>query len=864
MHSMMSSRRQGIVIVSILVLTLLATFFLGALVQMNPSRLRRNLHDENRDRAAMAARAGVDYALNRFKSDTDWVANANTETVLMDDLVIREDNGNVLGWIRAEDGTWAAFRMRFNAQDGPLGRDGIDDPVYSMSTRSVSLNNLSGPDAQPVPLANTSFEAPVGALDVSMTAPPNSIALVVEGIVGPELSPSDPEGLAQATGVTTRTVEGIYVVSDITTGTDGDAVLMAGGDALVQVGDRPTGSEPESNRDIRGVLSLQSSSDNIAGIRSKGKLELSRGQGGGSSSKFDPDADATVQVNPQTPFNEVLADGSTFEGSEEDLDATFHKIEWDKVKDSEQAGAVTLPGGVYIFTDGGADSGRSLSQNVKYYDMTWDQYRNKLMSGTVPVESPVPPDFLDMVELDAKSVTLTKIENGNEVEYQEKRDVIRLTGDVTVNDPDSKGLTIVPERGARQKAGSDGEAAGEPIDSGDFAGLPDQARIESSSGIMEEMAALLMIGGGATGQFTFNTGTQSEIIVYQPSLPYGGFDFYTNGSPGPGATMVGQVALGGGTFDISASNYATTQAVLDGVTYTPQGVVANVASSYSVQVTDPVAFLASLGISPPPPELLSSGGSGAVDPLHIPKVDPQTGRVISDDETVPQDIELVFDPAEGNDSAFIRSDSDIFLGTHLSGEGGGVISNKEVNLVGFGVNIHARANQNIDEVQERTGVAIYGKDGINVSTYDERRNKYWDIEIKGAVFTEGNIFMRLGEDALTSGETPTWGTLDYEGSMIALGHETASASLGAGIQPGPGTVENPNSSTESGGTGGTGLTNGPRSQEVGTVTATTTTGGRAEMIARGVRLFYDPRYLAPYVEDTRINPTFTALSVSER
>jgi hypothetical protein len=845
----MRPSKRGIVIVSILVLTLLATFFLGALVQMNPGRLRRNLHDENRDRAALAAKAGVDYALNRFKSNTDWKADANTKTVEMDDLVILEDNGNVLGWIKTEDGAWAGFRLRFNAQDGSGGRDGWNDPQYPISTRSISLNNLTGSNDKPVPLANASYSAPLDFEETSMTAPPNSLALLVEGIVDGDLDPSDPSGLAQASGGTTRTVEGIFVVSDILAGTDGDAVLMAGGDVTIEVGDKPRANETAAARDTRGVLSLQSGSDNVAGIRTKKKLELKRGQGGSSSSKFDPDEDATVHVNPMTPFSETLADGTTFQGGEEDADAAFQKIEWEKLKDSEQSDAVSLPGGVYIFTDGDADSGRSPSRNVKFFDMTWNEYRTALIDPSTPppAESPVPQDFLDMVELDAKDVTLTKEVDGQVVEYQEKRDIIKVTGDVSIDDPNGKGLTIVPERGARQKAGSDGEPA--PIEATTFLDLGDSVRIETSSQIMAEMTKVLTSGNRTNMNLSVDVGTGFENLQYQGALPYGGLDFYNGGNPGPGVNLIGQVALGNGQFQIQSGSLTAAQdfAGVD-ITPVPPPVPNAPVMQYNVEVTDPTAFLSSLFNGNPPQVII--GGGGTVDPLHIPNVDPETGEPISDDKTVPQDIELVFEPAPGKDSAFIRSESDIFLGTHLSGKGGGVISNAEVNLVGFGVNLNAKLEQNLDERQERTGVAIYGKEGINISTFDERRHKYWDVEVKGAVFTEGNISLRLGEEPLSTGEDPTWGAFDYEGSMIALGDGTPTVDTDLDSN-----FTNTGNMLDSGDDSDDGSGDNPTDA---------ITGGKADIIARGVRLYYDPRYLAPYVEANQINPTFTALSVVER
>ncbi|MCA9776023.1 MAG: hypothetical protein KC800_04875, partial [Candidatus Eremiobacteraeota bacterium] len=741
----MRATNRGIVIVSILVLTLLATFFMGALVQMNPSRLRRNVHDENRDRASMAARAGVDYVLNRFKSDVDWAADANMKTVEMEDLVIREDHGNVLGWIRAEDGTWAGFRVRFNAQDGDDGFDERPDPTYPIDNDAISLNNLDVPDSRAVPKAtsgsvSTGSTEP-GDVNTVMVAPANSIALQVEGIVSPDLRPDDPAGLAQAEDVTMRTVEGIFVISQIVAGRDDAAVLSSGADSEITVGSYKEGK-------LDGVLSLQSDSDNVAGIRSKGKLDLQRGQGSDADPKFDPDEDAEVRTNPSAPFSEELADGTTFKGGSEEKDATFLKIEWDKVKNSEQTDALKLPGGVYIFSDGDSDSGRSPDKSVKYFDMSWPQYKAALLDSdpSTPVESAMPAGFLDMVELDQQSVALTRNDGVGGDVSNEKRDIIKVTGDISIEDPDGKGFTIVPERGARQKAGTDS-------DSGDV-DPPSWDSGEAETNTTTVTDTLSSLGGwdltpGGEFNIKLTDGSSIRAVDINGTITY---------QPANAPQIFWQEAVSGNQMILSGAG-SGTYPVIDGANFYKLS-----ASESSLKVNDIQAFAAFFGIQGAP--------GPANDPLHIPEEDPVTGLPISldggpADKTVPQDIEVVFEPGEGNDTAFIRSETDIFLGTHLSGEGGGVISNKKVNLIGFGINIDARTDQTADEQKAETGVAIYGKDGINISTYDERRNNYWDVEVAGAVFTEGNIMVRLGEDKLSSGEDPPWGLFNYEGSMTA-------------------------------------------------------------------------------------------------
>ena len=565
-----------------------------------------------------------------------------------------------------------------------------------------------------------------------------------------------------------------------------------------------------------GVLSLQSDSDNAATIRTKGYFDL-------KGDNFDPDQDASVRTNPGKPFTKELADGTTFEGGIEEKDAAYQKVEAERVLPPD-SGGVKIPAGVYIFTDGDADGGRSPSDNVKFFDMTWDDYRDGLMDDdpSTPIEANVDPKFLEMVELDAADVTLTR--NGTGEVSNEKRDLIRVTGDVEILDPEGKGFTVVPERGAKQKAGTDSGPG--DVDPGSW----DSTETEANTGMVMDQLQGLGGFGGATGSIGFEVTLQDGTSV--KAVTIAGATIY---QPSNGAQLFWQEAVAGNPMTVAgASQIPYTEP--DGAQFNAIG-----PNESLLQVDDVQAFANFFGIQGPPGQ--------ASDPLHIPETHPETGQPIGignppeADKTVPQDIEIVFDPADDKDSAFIRSQGDIFLGTHLSGEGGGVVSGGQVDLIGFGINIRAKTDQNMDERQERTGVAIYGTDGINISTYDERRNSYWDVEVKGAVFTEGNLFLRMGEDPLTSGEDPPWGLLDFEGSMIALGDA-----------PYVETDDSKNFTNF--------LTDGEDPDT--TPYDFNENDGRVDMIARGVRLFYDPRYLAPLLEEGAINPTFTALSVVER
>jgi hypothetical protein len=850
----MKTRQNGIVLISILVLTLLATFFIGALVQMNPTRLRRTVHDESRDRAAMAARAGVDYALNRLKSDTDWKAERTENVVQTDDLVIREDRGNVLGWIRAEDGNWAGFRFRFNHQDGPIPRDAdpaldrYNDPDYPVFSPEISLNNLSSANDRPIPIGDGPSFRPVG--NTGLTVPRNTVALIVEGIVSPDLDPSNPASLSQAQGATVRTLEGIYTISEIAEMPGGDAVLMAGGDASVIVGNRPGNSA--TARDVRGVLSLQSDDQNVAGIRVKGKMTLDRGQNGGSQPMFDPDEDAQVLVNERASFSAQTVAGDTFVGGTEQADDPFLKVEWDRVKDSDQSDPIQIPAGVYIFSGGDRDSGRSVANSVGYYEMTWQEYRNRKMGkeGTQPLPppSPVPQEFADRLQLDGKDVTSTKIVNGSEVQVTEKRDVIVFEKDIeVVRAGGIDDLAIIPERGARQKAGVDPVQDESVVDTG----IPEEPDLDYATG---QLSDRVFVNIESAGGSYFN-GTMSVMH------PLGSVSFSTSSGTGtlsgsPGAVIgLFQQAAAGTPFEVTV---AVPQSPRDQAIVLARMERSMPGADFEIVTRDVAGVSIAEGIRvipTNPGQFLGGGGGGnssvaATDELHIPKDETPGGA--GADATVPQDIEIVFQPGEDADSAFIRSDGDIFLGTHLSGKGGGVVAKGDIDIVGYGVKL-----QSLAQNSQKDGIAIYGKNDINISTYDERRNKYWDVNLFGSVFTEGNLHVRQGESPLGDGrEDPQWGIFNYEGVIISLGEADA-----VEVEYSPPDVPDPlTPSYETGTTDGT----DPRSYESGNGGVIQAVTGNTTMIASGLRLFYDPRYLAPYVETEKLSPTFTPLSVVMR
>lgn len=675
----MNSKPRGIVLISILVLTLLGTFFIGALIQMNPSRLQRTVHDEKRDRAAMAAKAGVDYVLNRLRADWEESFDANQTVVETEGLVVREDHGNILGWIRPDgESEWVGFRVRFNLQDGS------DRPSYPISSKQISLNNLADNNPQQLPVGvGSNFEADIQASEMAVA--PNSVALLAEGVSLPGLSPDQPDSLAQATTGTVRTVEGLYIISKVTDGVDGDAVLMTGGNAKLKLGPSDT-SHP-----LYGFFELMADASNSAGVRNKGHLDLSReGRPSTDGVMFRPDQRASVDSHNKQ-FQARLED-RTFEGGSEDINAPFLKLQASNVFDREGS-STSIPGGVYVFKNGNLNDRNSLTDNVAYFNMTWTDYRTQKINGNSPQPSEVPTAFLDMVTLDSKDVTIDGV--------SEKRDVVTITQNVKVQGG-SADLAIVPERGAKQFAGD------------------------------------------------------------------------------------------------SAGN---------------------------------------------------SGGTSVADTLFIPSAADDA------DKTVPQDIEVVFSPPDGESAFLTNKNGNVFIGTHISGKGGGIASAGDLNLVGLGIDLETRPSG-----VEKDGVAFFAGDdskhnsgSINLSTYDERRNRFWDVDIAGTIYAGKDLNVRLGQESVSNGvDAPQWGLFKFAGAIVSLGDAQYRET---GLETG-------DTNAFSGGTSS--FTQADTGSAWSGNTSYSPTAGHTDMTAAGISLFYDPRFLAPYIEKTQIRPTFAAISVVER
>ncbi len=769
-------RVRGIVLLSILVLTLLATFFIGALIQMNPSRLRRTVHSERHDLASASAKAGVEYALTRLSQDPTWRGDGNGVTVDSPGLVIREDRGNIWGWVRPGGGEWSGFRLRFNYQDGEDGEDGLNQPSQQMAYSGISVNNLKGASERLLPIGDGPGYAYQGR--TGDPVPEYSVALLVQGFVGSGVSPEKLEDFESSTDseLVVRELEGLYKVSRLTDSLSEGAVIQAGADSEFVLG-------AESDHD-RGHLRLMADGQ-VARMRSKGNSTIRQAAGRAAEFNFYPDINAEVRVG-QT-FAAQAKSGQTFHQNSELPSDVMMKVQWSKVSSSSQSDRLHFPGGVYAVSDG------SSGDRVKYYPMTFKEYRAALISGEKLIPSPLPEDFKS--NLSEENVLLDGV--------SQRRDVLTLTRDVEVVNAPGAGtdLAIVPASGVKQAA------VPTELDIAALEALPASQQDLAGKALLQ----LLSNKAGNPSALALSTNGTSYSLSSTGGLSGGSptdfaKDFFSSG---------GQLQAPGATLNFSAATGVRLD--LGGYKFSGKSLLAELKGAG-------LAF---------PPALAESG-----DTLDIP-------QSVMPDQTVSQDIEVRFAPESGK-SAAIRSGGSVLLGSHLSGKGGAIIANDKVDLVGLGIDIEAWKG-------DRDGISVYSQGPVNISTYDPSRKKYWDVSIKGVIFSGDRIRVRMGEEDVP--DIGSWGQFDFQGAAIALG-DAPGAETGA---PFPGTRIGSPDEQLSGHWGTGGEDDGSPEVQSGA-----NPRGYILMIADGIRMMYEPKYLAPYAEEGHLKLALRAISVVER
>jgi hypothetical protein len=305
-------------------------------------------------RAQRAAEAGAAYARLQIRDNSDWRGDHDTDTIDQEDLKVSERNGNVIGWMRDQQGQVSMFRLRFNYQDGGGGGDDLSDPPadYAINTTYLSLNNVRGGTDATVPDVNPGTyevdDPDVGAL----TCPEGSVFLRVEGLAGRGVDNSTgPHELPTQGIVTRRVLRAIYSVS-VEPDTPDSALSAGNGIAM----------EMEQRADIRATGGTS------AKLRSKKEVSVKDASGSEVILDFDDVEGSIGRDSGAGGVQALVPAGNSVEENQESVGDgnDFHSVTWDQVPSvsTDPSEAVQMPAGVYISDFSGV---------YHYYDMPLDQ-----------------------------------------------------------------------------------------------------------------------------------------------------------------------------------------------------------------------------------------------------------------------------------------------------------------------------------------------------------------------------------------------------------------------------------------------------------------------------------------------------------
>jgi hypothetical protein len=166
-------------------------------------------------------------------------------------------------------------------------------------------------------------------------------------------------------------------------------------------------------------------------------------------------------------------------------------------------------------------------------------------------------------------------------------------------------------------------------------------------------------------------------------------------------------------------------------------------------------------------------GTGLTQDLTIiPKngADAGPGVVSSDfqeiatvtDVTRAKNVKVDFKPSTPS-AAVLSSTGKVNLGVSLSGDGGSITAEDNLNLVGIGVDLSAYSNP-------KEGVSLYTKKNLLMSTYDKGGATYKKVALKGVVYCWGDFQASLGHGSVIESK---WGKFDLTGAMTAYGKDPA-------------------------------------------------------------------------------------------
>ncbi|GMU54803.1 MAG: hypothetical protein AMXMBFR33_39490 [Candidatus Xenobia bacterium] len=388
----MLRERRGILLITVIVLSVVMVMFVAASIALGPGNLAAGQQTLYQGQAQRAAESGISYALSQVRQNPAWRGNRNQVTINSADLYVQEDQGNVVGLVRAPDGSWSQFRLRFNYQDGSPGADGLDDPALTIQNQFVSINNLLGGASAPVPRADGPGSSVGPGSPTAFSVPIWAVSLAVEGRAGPACNQLNPGNLNPNLGsaVASKVVEAVYQIPDMGPQVQ-ESGSMSGKDFLALL---PAGS---------GAVNVTSNSSSTPRLRSKGEAKVT---GGAVPNYVSPDGEVRIgsATNPslQANYTAAPAPQGVVVGAENLIDP-YYQLTWADVKKADPTGP-QLAAGTYVWWDNGGGA------TLHYYDMSYSDYAawisdpvNALNPGVTP--PPLPPEVV--LDTANKKLTIT-------------------------------------------------------------------------------------------------------------------------------------------------------------------------------------------------------------------------------------------------------------------------------------------------------------------------------------------------------------------------------------------------------------------------------------------------------------------------
>ncbi|MFN8609062.1 MAG: hypothetical protein U0931_16120 [Vulcanimicrobiota bacterium] len=704
----MRNRRRAIFLISMMFVAVLVAMFASAAISLAPASLTQSRQLADRQVAERAIRTGMDYAISRLRANNGaWTAqNLMTVGSVASGLWIQEGKGQVEGWIK-EGERWSRFRIRFNFLDGPGGADGMDDPAYPWTEmRQLSFNNLQCNSSRPLPACDSTGSVST-ASGKRYDVPAHSVVLGVEGCCGKvAFTGGAPSGFSFTPS--TLFGEGLLQINNPSNGA-ADAVVMAAGSLKFGV-------------DKDEEVSFSSAGSQIARLRSRGDMSVdslgtltsSNGEveGNWSGTNYDSKKITIKPADPKVGFYSINKDSTPVASSGNTVAGGVYEVDWDSTTQTPQ---------------------------VRYYDMTYQQYWDQRVAGAL-IEAPPgpPPPGFDVV--DTKPGSKEKIE-------------VQFHKDTQVTDSGkTKDLAIVPRQGApteKEAAAASAAAAAPPA-----AAAATPAATTNVIGLANLLQATMFQTIPPTPGWDFANSDWLPSTDWDISANQG-----TMLSPAPvppALAPVFQAAVSGGSslpgMQFSGLGSANPTVQINSWDVSWDGTAQDNYQFGALQLAQALMTRAQndAGLK----AALSTYSGAPLDPVDTTA----SGGLSVQDLT----IRLIDDSTKGKDkngAVTLRTEGSLMLGGKLKASGASLIAGQDIVLRGNGVDLNA---------SQENGLSIYAQRNIDINSFAYKLggSKYENVDIKGVIYGWGDINVRTGGKDKTK-----WADFKLTGAMVSYGKD---------------------------------------------------------------------------------------------